>query len=315
MVAASGWAGVRRTVRHIAAQSEAHRIELVLVAQSREVLGEIPPSDVAGLGSVRRVDVGPIPDVERALVPGVRAATAPVVALIEDHAFPEPDWARWVLEAHRGPWAGVGPALLNANPGSALSWANMLLAYGRWPETGRGGETRDIPRHNSSFRRDVLLAYGARLETMLARAGDLLPSLLADGHRLYFEPRARVRHVNPSRLDSTLALRIGAGRLYAATRADAGRWRLTRRLAYVAGAPLIPAARLVRQRRELLAGRTGWAAAKLVPVVGLGLTLDAVGQMVGYAVGAGTTREALASFEMDRSRHITERDRRAVAEA
>jgi hypothetical protein len=150
---------------------------------------------------------------------------------------------------------------------------------------------------------------------MLARAGDLLPSLRADGHRLYFEPRARVRHVNPSRLGSTLALRIGAGRLYAATRAEQERWRLARRLAYSAGAPLIPAARLVRQRRELLGGRHGWSAAKLLPVVGLGLTLDAIGQMFGYTLGAGRTRDALASFEMDRSRHITERDRRAVAEA
>ncbi|MGH7504972.1 MAG: hypothetical protein ACRELX_04960, partial [Longimicrobiales bacterium] len=227
-------------------------------------------------------------------------------------AYPDPDWCEVMIERHRGPWAAVGSAVVNANPASYLSWTNMLIAYGRWPETRVAGETRDIARHNSTFKRDVLLSYGDRLEALVSRSGGLFRAMHADGHRFYFEPRVRVRHVNPSTLASTVELRIKAGRLYASTRARAGGWSRSRRALYVAGAPLMPPLRLFRQQKELLGGRRGMAALRMIPALVVGLVLDAVGQAVGYAAGAGATGDDLTLFEMDRFRHITPQDRREL---
>ena len=46
-----------------------------------------------------------------------------------------------------------------------------------------------------------------------------------------------------------------------------------------------------------------------LPVMLVGLALDGVGQMLGYAFGVGNAVEEVAKVEAHRARHITERDR------
>jgi hypothetical protein len=55
----------------------------------------------------------------------VCSARHPVVAFGEDHGFPERSWAQALLEAY----GDFGPAVRNANPGNAASWADLLIAY------------------------------------------------------------------------------------------------------------------------------------------------------------------------------------------
>ncbi len=44
-----------------------------------------------------------------------------------------------------------------------------------------------------------------------------------------------------------------------------------------------------------------------------GLIPHALGEMTGYAFGAGRAEERYSSYEMNRSLHVTERDRRELA--
>jgi hypothetical protein len=305
-----GFGRLRILLRHLAAQTIAGRLELIVVAPDEVPMDAKCAEVVAALGRVTVLPVGPIDDADRSLAQGVRKAQAPVVALVEDHAYPEPEWAEALVAAHRGPWAAVGPAFRNANPGSGFSWANMLLAYGHWTGRDEPGAMPYIARHNSSFKLDVLLSYGEELELRLARSGGLLEDLARQGKVLYFEPRAKIAHVNPSRLVSTLKVRFDSGRLSAATRVEREAWSSKRRLKHVLGFPLIPVGRfrgvleVIRPVPELRARFP-----KTLPALVLALGADAVGQAVGFALGPGRAEERIRSYELYRRPLVRSADR------
>ncbi len=308
------FASLRRTVGHLRCQSGCERIELVLVAPESTSLDDADPGELDGFASIQRVAVGPIPNVDKASAHGIRAAQAPVVALIEDHAYPQPGWAEAILEAHRGPWTAVGSLMLNANPRGMLSWLNLLIAYGSWTDPPKAaGPVPALPGHNITYKRDALMAFGDQLVEKLGRDGGLLDDLLASGCRFYLEPRARIAHANPSRLRPTVQLRIDAGRLYGATRAEAGRWSWAKRVLYILGGPLIPAVRYRRLHAEFFGGgRRTDLTPRIYPYLALGLIFDAIGQVLGYASGRGRSLDRLAVFEMDRIQHLNSRDRRLL---
>ena len=299
---------VLRTVRAIAEQDIAAEIELVVVA--RHPADGMPAELAAPLGSVRVV---PMPDwttMTAARVRGIEHARAPIVALAEDHCFPSPGWARALVAAHRGPWAAVGPAFLNANPASLVSWANLAIEYGPWLAPVAAGATDHVPGHNSSYKRDVLLGYGNRLEEMLEAESVLHWDLRQRGSAVAMAPEATTRHENFSRLGPSFALRFGGGRLFAACRA--GHWPLWRRAAFALASPAIPVVRAWRTHRHLqrvpeARGRFG-----LRPLVFFLLAVDAFGECVGYMFGAGDQARRLSEIEYDRPRFLTASDRQAI---
>lgn len=83
----------------------------------------------------RIVAVGEVSSIAKAWAAGIRQASAPVVAFLEDHSYPAPCWAEapsWAeapIKAHQKAWAAVGPVLANANPNSMIGW---LMLFGQW---------------------------------------------------------------------------------------------------------------------------------------------------------------------------------------
>ncbi len=297
---------IRRTLAHLRAQTARGRLELVVVCPSAASLG-LEPADVEGLASYQVVEVGPLGSVAEANAAGVLRARAPLVALAENHSFPNPGWAAALIAAHEGPWAAVGPAMENANPASAVSWASFLLAYGRWLGA-KAGPIDDLPGHNSSYKRALLVARGKDLDAELQAETALHQALLAEGHGLYLEPAAVTAHMNPSLLPYFLTEMLYAGRRFAATRAR--RWPAPRRLAYACGAALIPAVRLWRlfpQYRQ--AGRHKPLPRGTLPVLLVGLATSAWGEMLGYAFGPGRAAQELSDMELHRGRYVAAGDR------
>jgi hypothetical protein len=300
---------IRKTVRHVAAQAIAERIEVVVVVpRGVEVVPEEP--DLAGLWGMQRVEIDSIESMEWARAPGIAAARAPVVVLGESHSFPEAGWAEALLAPFHESWAVVGPVIRNANPRSMASWANLLLDYGPW----LGGERRelpDLPGHNSAYRRDLLLELGDELPALLEAEYLLHAHLRAHGHRLLLEPAARVRHLNLTRLRPMLVERFNGGRRFAAARARS--LSPLRRLAYVVGSPLIPALRLRRILRDV--DRFGLRA-ELRPVAMawllLGVIIGTVGEVAGYVAGPGRSMPRLALLELHKERYLGRTD--AVAD-
>lgn len=306
LVATGSYAIVRKTVEHLRAQTAAAHIELVFVAASLDV----PAADMTPFACWRLVPLNPIRSIGVANAAGVAAASAPIVALAEDHCFPEPSWAANILAAHHGPWAAVGPVVKNANPASALSWADYFIGYGPWAWPSPSREADFLPGHNSSYRRDLLLAYGGQLGNMLEAETLLHWDLRAKGHRLYLDAAIVTAHTNYSRWRTWLKVQYLGGRVFGGSRLAAQ--STLKRLAYAAASPLIPLVRFLRITQTVTRTNLWSQWLRSLPALAIGLTLDAAGQFTGYLAGPGHAMQSLAPYEFGRVHHVNRRDQREV---
>ncbi len=308
------YSSLRKTISHLQAQDLRGRMEIVIVTPSAAAL-EPDEQELSAFQQFQVVEVGPITSVGPAYAAGIRNARAPVVVLGEDHSFPQPGWAEALVHAHEQSYAAVGPAVGNANPGSTLSWVDFFLGYGPWQDPVPAGEMEHLPGHNSSYKRDVLLGYGAQLDGLMEAESVLHWDLRRKGHRLYLEPAAKTMHVNFTRFSSWIRALFHAGRKFAAFRAGNEQWSRSRRLMFAAASPLIPLVRYRRIAAELR--RPGRPAGKLIaasPLLLVGLSLDAAGQAAGCLLGPGAAVEQLLCFEFQRYRHIRKRDQQVWLE-
>jgi hypothetical protein len=283
----------------IASQSVAGEIELLVLTPDPERLH--PDADfVARFHSLKvvRVDLSRGSGPARAIA--VREATAPVIVFGEDHCFPEAGWAEALLRAHANDWAAVGPVVMNANPESLVSWADLLKGYGPWLAPGRSAERDHLPGHNSSYKRDSLLAFGSDLDDLMEAESALQWKLRDRGFSLYQESAARVAHTNFESWGVWVPVSYHSGRVFAATRALG--WSLLKRIAFAGAFPMIPVVRMWRHMRQ--ASEAGIPSALLVriaPVLAAGLLVDALGQAVGCLAGPGNSRGTLVDWDFHRN--------------
>lgn len=299
LLAEGGFGLIARTVSHIAAQSDAAQIELLLLASRPDDL-QIDSEAVRRLHSVRILPTSLERGSGAARATAVREAAAPIVAFAEDHCFPELGWARALLEAHRGPWVAVGPVVSNANPTTTVSWADYLMGYGPWIAPGKSEEREHLPGHNSSYKREPLLPFGDELESLIEAETALQWRLREQGHRLYQESAARTAHTNFERWGTWLHVTYHAGRVFAATRALG--WSPAHRIAFAAASPLVPLVRLRRHLGQAIAAQ--WPFSRILrvtPTLLIGLIVDAAGQCVGSLAGAGRSRGILVNWEFQRN--------------
>ncbi len=306
------FATIRKTVGFLSAQTIADKIELVLVSSRQRPL-QFDAAEVAAFGGVRLVELDDSWLIARARALGVRSSSTRYVAFAEDHCFPEPDWAQAMLQALQEGHVAVGPLFLNANPATALSWANLILGFGPWLGALPDGPVNALPWHNTAYRRDVLLAPGSHLEHLLEVEGVLQDELRASGHTLYLQTAARVRHLNISRWSSFTTENFHSGRLYGATRAQ--NWTTARRALYVAGSPLIPVLRLQKALSHLNACRSlsrrqkRALSRRALFALLAGAMLHTAGEVVGYGFGKGDAAQRKSCMESHRYRHLCGRER------
>ena len=315
MVTARHYQTCRKTIGYLRQQTARERMELVIVAPSRRELGLVA-EEVDCFGGYQVVEVGEVDSMGPAMAAGVHAARAPVVVYAEQHSYPEPDWARVLIEKHQEPWAAVGWAIRNANPGTLTSWSHLFGQFGPAVTPVRSGPSPFLAGHHTSYKRDLLLEYGPRLGEMLGNECALHIDLRNRGHELFLTGEAISRHVNVSRFGAYCHLDYMGQRGFAAARARAGQWSIGRRALYIAAAPLIPLVRLRRVVRDInRAGRARqllpWVLFRIVPA----LLCGAVGEALGYALGdtAGNPRRRLP-VELDRHAYLAEGDSDSRAE-
>jgi hypothetical protein len=285
VLATDRFATVRPVISALRRQEARRQIELVLVAPPGG-LADLDEAMVADFGGVRRVTVSSVLDLAAARAAGVRAATAPVVFLGETHTYAETGWAEALLRAFEQPWAAVVPEVGNANPTGAVSWAAYLSDYATWGPGRPAGEIRDPLIYNSAYRREVLLEFGDRLEQALEPCSEMMkPALWDRGHRVWFEPSAKILHLNVGRFGGMLREKLFAGLLVAGHRAR--RWPLGRRLTYFLATPLVPAILVWRVlgvwRQTNARQRLPWGT---LPLIIVAAVAKGAGEMMGCWLGA-----------------------------
>jgi hypothetical protein len=302
---------IRRTVRYLAAQTIADRIELVVVCTSKDTL-QLDRQVVQGFWGHRVVEIPSVHSVAAGYEAGVRAATAPVVVFCEDHAFPERQWAEHLVAAHREPYAVVGPVLHSANPDTLVSRADFLISYGPWAEPIEAREPAHLPGHNSSYKRDILLGYGDQLRQMLEAESVLHWDLRRRGHGLLLCAAARLAHTNFVQPGMWLNVQYQVGRSFAARRVVG--WSIGRRLFYACASPLIPGKRFVSLMTDARRIRGKHRVGPALGIVSLaGLIAGALGEAIGYLTGTPGT--PAVDYEFLRVRYITDADRQQLAQS
>jgi GT2 family glycosyltransferase len=291
----------------VLAQDCIDRLEILLFDLAP---GEPPAIPGSGHPAVRILKLPPDTLFSAAKAMGMRAASAPVVVFLEEHCRVHPGWARALVEAHRGPWAGVGAEVHNGNPEVPLSRMIEFLNYHACMPPAARTELAMLPGHNSSFKRDVLLAYGAELDELLRAEIVLHTRLRKDGHRLLLEPAARFSHINESSFASAVRGRFLWNRCYGRMRARSFGWSPLRRLFYAAATPLLPFYTLsrltlfaLRRRRDLLPRLLASA-----PVLLAVQLASATGHFLGLLFGIGDAEARFSLFEMNEPRRYRDAD-------
>jgi hypothetical protein len=304
---------IRQTVNHLKAQTVRHRLEIVIVAPSLEGL-HVDKAELADFFQFCIVEVGEITSIGAGNAAGVRAASASIVALGEDHSFPDPPWAEALIKAHRNPWAAVGPEVRNGNPNNMISWADFLIGYGPWLEPARALVIQHLPGHNSSYKRSILMEYGPELDTLFEAESILHGELRAKNHQLYLEPHAKIAHLNFEQLSSWIPALFFSGRVFAAVRSR--HWSILRRFIYAGGAPFIPVVRFLRILPQLgrmkESRRSPHRLVSLLSVSFAGLIVSAAGETVGYALGGGNANRKLSFFEFHRTSRLRHKSKRKL---
>jgi hypothetical protein len=242
-------------------------------------------------------------DIAAARAQGIRSATAPIVFIAETHSYAHPTMAEALIGAFDDRWAAVVPALGNANPKGVLSWAAFICDYGIWV-TRPAGEIPQAPPHNAAYRRSMLLELQDGLGPALALGGDLPGWMQARNYRTYFEPAARIDHVNVTRFRDWADERFVSGMAIASNRLP--HWSLARRLAYVAGSILIPAVLVWRVLPGLRqAARLTRLPAATVPAIVAGAILRAAGEFCAYVgAPAQNAHRQMLEYEMHKLAHL-----------
>jgi GT2 family glycosyltransferase len=290
-------------VRSLLDQGLGERLEVLLVDVAGPGAPPVPGSEAP---QVRVLELSPATTFAAARAAAVRAARGAVVAFLEEHALALPGFCEALLRAHAGPFAGVGPAVVNANPGVGSSDIAGLLAYGHfYPPCGRG-EVEFLPGHNSSFKRDVLLGLGGDLDRLLRADLVLHRRLRRLGHRLLLEPAAVVAHRNEVTLGSRARGIFFWYRNYAVARAAEGRWSAARRACYVAATPVLPLYFLANFTRFVARERRSYLALLLrqAPYTVTTMLAGAAGQALGLLLGPGNAEARFSHFELTAARPL-----------
>jgi hypothetical protein len=203
------WNDERACLDALAAQDFDEPVEVILSEDER--FRASVPADVAERPDLRLVFTA-APTSYALKNAGVRAASAPLVALIDADCRADPDWLRHLVAALRSrPDISVvsGRTFYDGN---GLGERVLCLLTRSYLDPGRPGETKFASNNAVGFRKDVFLAHPLpeRLGPFAARIQS--ESIRRAGGVLWFEPRMRVVHEFEGwRMEADIRKHIGYG--------------------------------------------------------------------------------------------------------
>lgn len=211
---------------------------------------------------------------------GLAVAQGKIIALLEDHARPDPDWSRAMIDAHRAPYAAIGGAIENGIA-RTLNWAVYYCDFGKYQNPLPSGEARFASDANSSYKRAALMSVQTVWRDFFHET-IVNGTLLSRGERLALCPDAIVyQHRENLNLISALQERFIWGCSYAHSRSVG--LPLSKRLFYATLSPLLPGLLFVRMVQNAVKKRRYLGSfLKATPVIILLLVFWSLGELSGY---------------------------------
>jgi hypothetical protein len=220
----------------------------------------------------------------------VEHATGDIVAIIEEHCVAGDTWLSTALAAHaRGDFGAVGGPVLDSNYRRLQDWVVYFCEYNGSLPPAPDGEVRDfgfvLGGANIAYGRRVLLDHLPLLDDGYWEAA-LHPALLAERVRMLSVPDMVVYHRGPFGFRYYLQQRYWFSRAFAGARARS--IPVSRRLAYLVAAPLVPGLLLARMGRRVWQKRHRVDKfVRAIPLLVPALAVFVVGEWVGYLFGPG----------------------------
>src|SRR5262249_20784857 len=185
---------------------------------------------------------------------GLREATGDIVALLEDHCVPAPDWLHKMTLAQQSGREVVSGAVENRSTARIVDWAVYLFEYSEYMNPITRGQVKGAPGNNISYKREVLSLFKDLLEL------DVWESFwhrrLADrGIILTANPNMIVYHQRSFGVDEFSRLACLHGHNYAASRPLDSR---TKRWFWITGAIALPLIILFRIAQRVFVRRRHW---------------------------------------------------------
>lgn len=213
------------------------------------------------------------------------AATAPAVAVIEDHVIVPVDWGRRLLDGLAAGHDVIGGPIANAADQRLLDWSTFLCEYSACLPPLPDGPAEWLPGNNIVYRRALLERYRdvtaeGKWENRLHEA------LQADGVVLHCDAGLIVGHKKHFGYFEYLSQRWLYSRSYAGARVAGA--TMPRRLLTGLAAFALPPLLLVRTvRANLRKGVPPGRVVATLPLVATYLVAWGLGEVAGYWFGAG----------------------------
>ncbi|MCA1580237.1 MAG: glycosyltransferase [Acidobacteria bacterium] len=273
---------LRRTLTALAEQPRPEALEIVAVDR-------LPPADSNALRRQFpkvRVLPGSGLTIPRMRAAGIRAARAPIIAILEDHMEVSRTWQDAMLRGHRAGAAAVWGSMTNGCF-SPVDWAAFFTEYSEHMTPVGEENAPGPPGNNVSYQRAAIDACG---DAFFRGAWETFvpPAFARRGFAVRCAGGAEAVHTKPFSVSHFVSQRWHISRSYAGMRAKELSW--PRRIASAAASPLLVplrAWRIVRsvaRRRETLPRR---ALPRSLPWIVAFLAVRAAGDAAGYLLGEG----------------------------
>jgi hypothetical protein len=268
-----------------------------LEAQRRDVWLEVLVVDRLGpsvreevqrrFPEVRVIDVPSnttIPDMRAA---AFRAATAPSVAVIEDHVIVPDGWAKALLAAQSATAPVVGGSVENAATGTLVDWAAFLCEYSHCIPPMPAGRVEWLTGNNVVYPRELLERYRPVTESG-GWENRLHDAFRRDGIPLTCHPEIVIGHRMHYSFGLYMSQRYIYARSYAGARVEGASF--AKRLAMGAASFVLPPLLFWRTVSRIRAkGRHQAELVRSLPLLALFVVAWATGEAVGYLAGAGNS--------------------------
>ncbi len=214
-----------------------------------------------------------------------REATAPTVAVIEDHVIVTPGWALKMIAARTADARVVGGGLVNAATERIVDWAAWLCEYNHLAAPMQAGAVETIHGNHTSYDRALLIEFRDVAES--GRWEDALHAAMRDkGVTLWSRPDIVAGHQKHYTVHEYTSQRFLYSRAYAAMRTS--HLSGVRRVAYGAFAFALPPVLFYRIVSRVWSGRlyrTHLAAS--LPLLALFVISWGLGEVAGAWFGDG----------------------------
>jgi hypothetical protein len=220
---------------------------------------------------------------------GIAQARGTIVAVTEDHCVVDSKWVATIERRMHSGCAVVGGPVENGWAGGLSDWAAFLTDYAGFIPPADDGPVTQLPSNNVAYSREMLDGLCTVLDRGLWESF-YYEQLVARGVPLISAPEMIVYHRRPFGIGYFIRQRYYYCRAFAGMR----RQFLTKsgRVRYALGSVFLPGLLLLRGLLTLLQKRRFVRRyIQSLPLITVYVTAGAIGEMVGYVAGGGTSLE------------------------